>query len=130
MTQKGISIPPASFIPESDKSSTRMSDKILLICWVYGDMNPFSVEISRQKIVDQLKQAIVAKKPNRFHGIDAESLTLWKVEIPDDDDAVKQNFEFKGSDILRPSSEIGDYFEGYPPKRRIHIIIRAPEPGK
>ena len=108
-----------------------MSDNILLICWVYGDMNPFPVEIRRQKIVDQLKEAIVAKQPNRFEGIDADSLKLWKVEIPDDDDdAVKQNFEFKASDILRPGLEIGDYFEGNLPKRRIHIIIRAPEPGK
>ena len=88
------------------------------------------MEISREKIVGQLKDAIIAKYPHRFHGIDAYLLDLWKVEIPDDDDAMKQNFDFKASDIMRPSWEIGDYFEGFPPKRRIHILIRAPEPGK
>ena len=89
-------------------------------------MNPFSVEISRQKIVDQLKQDIVARNPNRFQGIDAGSLKLWKVEMPNDDDAMKWNLELKALDMLRSSWEIGDYFEGDPPKRRIHILVKAP----
>ena len=54
-----------------------------LYCCIYGDMNPFPVQISRQKTVRQLKEDIVAKKPDWFQGIDADSLKLWKVDMPD-----------------------------------------------
>ena len=65
------------------------SNMLTLICWVYGDKNPFPVEISLEKTIGHLKDAIVARKPNRFHGIDADELVLWKAEILDDDEAIK-----------------------------------------
>ena len=102
-----------------------MSDTILLMCWVYGDKNPFSVNISREKIVDQLKEAIIAKSPNRFRGIDAYSLDLWHVEIPDDEGEL-QKLSLDESKVLRPTLELGDCFQGDPPKRRIHIIVKVP----
>ena len=93
-----------------------MSDTIPVICWVYGDKKSPPVEISREKIVGQLKEAIVTKNPNQFQGIDAKSLDLWKVEIPDNGDAINQNFEFKASDILRPTQNLKRYFTGISPK--------------
>ena len=44
----------------------------------------FPVDINRSLTVGHLKDAIKAKKPNDFAGIDANKLKLWKVEIPSD----------------------------------------------
>ena len=34
---------------------------ITIFCWVYHDESPFSVDISREKTIDKLKDTIVAK---------------------------------------------------------------------
>ncbi|KAF7730065.1 hypothetical protein EC973_003010 [Apophysomyces ossiformis] len=57
-----------------------------LFCLVEGEplSRAFSVEIAPTAIVDQLKDAIKAKKSPRFDDIAANELTLWLVEIPED----------------------------------------------
>jgi Crinkler effector protein N-terminal domain len=51
---------------------------IKLFCWIFGDRELFAVKISPDETVFDLKKAIVAEKPNRLQGIDADSLRLWK----------------------------------------------------
>ena len=51
---------------------------IKLFCWIFGDRELFAVKISPDETVFDLKKAIVAEKPNRLQGIDADSLCLWK----------------------------------------------------
>ncbi|KAL7267190.1 hypothetical protein RUND412_010234 [Rhizina undulata] len=101
------------------------SDTMTLFCWVFGDAWSFSVEISREKIINHLKKAIVAKKPNRFWGINADKLVLWQAKIPDNDEAF-QNFDLKYTKELQPLYLIRNYFKGYPLKKNIHIVIRTP----
>jgi hypothetical protein len=99
---------------------------MLLICWVCGDTHAFPIEISPEKIIGELKEAIVVKKPNRFHGVDADSLALWKKVISEDD---RNNLEPSDlGDELRVTWSIAEYFEEDPPKKMIHIVIRAPKP--
>ncbi|KAN0068526.1 hypothetical protein V8E54_013250 [Elaphomyces granulatus] len=101
---------------------------ILLFCWVCGDPQPFPVEISSEKTVGELKKAIVAEKPNRFRGIDADVLNLWKKIIPTSDRKRFQPSDLKEEDELDVTWRIDNYFEEAPQARRIHIIIKAPEP--
>jgi hypothetical protein len=62
---------------------------ITLFCLVKGNTtaNAFSVKISRDEPISELKDVIKAKKPNDF----ADKLKLWKVEIPDDRDDLLSN---------------------------------------
>jgi crinkler effector protein len=99
---------------------------MILICWVCGDPHSFPIEISPEKIVGELKEAIVAKKPNRFRGIDADLLNLWKKIIPTSDSKRLQLSDLKEEDELDETWRIDDYFEEAPQARRIHIIIKAP----
>jgi hypothetical protein len=59
---------------------------ITLLCLVKGNKtaNAFSVKISRDEPVSELKKAIKAEKQNDFAGVDADKLKLWKVPISDD----------------------------------------------
>jgi hypothetical protein len=54
------------------------SDRMILFCWVFDDPRAFPIDIGPEKTVGELKKAIVAENPNRFRGIDAYLLNLWK----------------------------------------------------
>ncbi|RGB27176.1 hypothetical protein C1646_769459 [Rhizophagus diaphanus] len=57
---------------------------VTLLCLVKGNTlaNAFSVKISRDEPVSELKKAIKAEKQNDFDGVDADELKLWKFEKP------------------------------------------------
>ena len=84
------------------------------------------MDISREKTVDKLKKAIVAKKPNRFQGIDAKSLDLWLKNIPTKDKTKLRPLNLKNEDILDETWKIGRYFTGDPTEGRVHIVVRPP----
>ena len=107
-----------------------MSDTTILYCLVHGDKSPFPIEINREKTVGQLKDAIVAKKPHRFYSIDADSLDLWKVEIESRNKEKLLNVQLHDEDALDPTRKISKAFPEERLEEHIHIIIRAPEPGK
>ena len=100
---------------------------IKLFCWIFGDPKPFSVKISPDDTVYDLKKAIVTEKPNRLQGIDADSLRLWKKEVTEEEKDGLQLSDLNDGDELRATLDIGDYFEEAPPKRKIHIIVKIPE---
>ena len=97
-----------------------------LFCWVFGDPQPFSVKISPEKTVDELKEAIVAKKPNRFQGIDADVLNLWKKIITTSDIKTFQLSDLNEEDELDETWRIVKYFKEAPEEEKIHVIIKAP----
>ena len=101
------------------------SNMLTLFCWVLGDKSPFAVDISPEKTIDHLKQAIVARKPNRFHGIDADTLMLWKKYIVSREIRNFQESELHDQDQLDEVDEIGEYFKG-PPKKHIHVVVKVP----
>jgi Crinkler effector protein N-terminal domain len=102
---------------------------MLLICWVFENPKPFLVEISPQKkIVGELKEAIVAKKPNCFRDIDADVLNLWKKIISEEDMDQLRLSDLKDEDKLCVTWKVGNYFKETPSEESIHIVIRLPEP--
>ncbi|KAF9581377.1 hypothetical protein BGW38_001629, partial [Lunasporangiospora selenospora] len=109
-----------------------MIDKHLtLFCLVDGEAtsNAFSVEIEPIKTVDALKMLIKAEKANRFHDVDADELTLWRVSRPVIAANKHQPVLLSAIDSpleLDPTDNIADSFSEAPPKKTIHIIVQRP----
>ncbi|CAB4427751.1 unnamed protein product [Rhizophagus irregularis] len=101
---------------------------ITLFCLVKGNTseNAFSVKISRDEPISELKDAIKAKKQNDFAGIDADRLKLWKVTIPGDQDDQLRNLILQDSDELLAIRKISKYFPDSPPEEHIHVIVKLP----
>src|SRR6266542_4734631 len=99
---------------------------ITLFCLVKENVfeNAFSVKISRDEPISELKDAIKAKKQNDFAGIDADRLKLWKVSIPDDRDDLLNNPTLQ--DELLATRDIEEYWPEKPPKKHIHVIVKLP----
>jgi Crinkler effector protein N-terminal domain len=95
---------------------------MMLFCWVFGDARPFPVKINRDKTVGELKEAIVAKDPNRFRDIVPHSLALWKKIICEGDKSLQPS-GLKEEDELYATWKVGKHFEEAPPEERIHIFI-------
>src|ERR1051325_7774344 len=102
---------------------------ITLLCLVKGNTlaNAFSVKISREEPISELKKAIKAEKQNDFAGVDADKLRLWKKEIPDDQDDLLSNLILNDEPELLATREIGVYWTEKPPKRNIHVLVEPPE---
>ncbi|PKY36759.1 hypothetical protein RhiirB3_533623, partial [Rhizophagus irregularis] len=80
------------------------------------------------KAVSHLKEAIKAKKHKTFHGVEADELRLWKVEIGGDhlDDPLK-NLILNDNNELSAINEIGDYWSEKPPRKHIHVLVEPPQ---
>ncbi|KAK3819228.1 MAG: hypothetical protein JOS17DRAFT_794130 [Linnemannia elongata] len=66
---------------------------LTLFCLILGELvsNAFSVKVISSATVDELKDAIIAKKTNTFEHIDANDLVLWRATIPTDENAEKES---------------------------------------
>src|SRR3954470_2003839 len=101
---------------------------ITLFCLVKGNTSEdaFSVKISRDEPVSELKKAIKAEKAPEFDNFPADRLKLWKVTIPGDQDDQLRNLILQDSDELSAINDIGDYWPTSPPKKHIHVIVKLP----
>lgn len=72
-----------------------MDDKITLLCLVYGESsyNTFPVELTKTKLIENLKDLIKIKNYSRFELFAACELTLWRVSIPAEDDSQLQSLQ-------------------------------------
>jgi hypothetical protein len=112
---------------------------LTLFCLVDGQSTSFPVEISSDKAVGQLKDAIKTKKPNDLRDVDADKLTLWRVDIPDEEKSFTMNEDKKNVESadgskhsvepLAPASKaIGRFFQ-QPAAEHIHVFVQRPPPG-
>jgi Crinkler effector protein N-terminal domain len=107
-----------------------MATPLNLNCWVLGEDSTriFPVEIDRGKNVGALKKAIKEVKV-AFGPIDADSLVVWNVSIPIDEDAnveaqvknlrlheKKPLWALKG--LLKIFSDLD--------KEALHVVVKAP----
>ncbi len=101
---------------------------ITLFCLVKGNTlaNAFSVKISREEPISELKKAIKAEKQNDFAGVDADRLKLWNVTIPGDQDDQLRNLILQDSDELLAIRKISKYFPDPPLEEHIHVIVKLP----
>ncbi|KAF9279971.1 hypothetical protein BGZ88_012440 [Linnemannia elongata] len=115
-------------------SSVLMSDNPLtLFCLVDGEAtsNAFPVSTSTTKTIGDLIDLIKVKFPDTFNGVDAKDLSLWRVTIPDSDDAiptfvngVPENEKKK----LRATDKVS-VFGAALTEDTIHIIVQRPPSG-
>ncbi|POG76523.1 hypothetical protein GLOIN_2v1872036 [Rhizophagus irregularis DAOM 181602=DAOM 197198] len=89
--------------------------------------NAFSVKISRDEPVSELKKAIKAEKALKFDHFLADKLKLWKVSIPGDhlDDQLK-NLKLNDSDELSAIKKISKYLPDSPAEEHIHVLVEPP----
>src|SRR2546421_8028180 len=99
---------------------------ITLFCLVKGNTtaNAFSVKISRDEPISELKKAIKAEKQNDFAGVNADKLKLWKVEISGDH---VNPLTLHDNDELLAIKKILKYFTDSPPEEHIHVLVKPPE---
>jgi hypothetical protein len=109
-----------------------------IFCLIEGQENPFSVKITSNETVDQLKEAIKAKKFKTLEDVEADTLKLYHVSILTCDPINKKtiiNYVAKAQEEMKkpqlppkldPASRLDDVFEGNPPERTLHIIVRIP----
>src|SRR6266496_856551 len=102
---------------------------ITLLCLVKGNTtaNAFSVKISGDEPISELKDAIKAKKAPEFDNFPADRLKLWKVTIPGDQDDQLRNLILQDSDELLAINDIGDYWPEKPLKKNFHVVVEPPE---
>ncbi|PKC00698.1 hypothetical protein RhiirA5_505039 [Rhizophagus irregularis] len=101
---------------------------VTLFCLVKGNTtaNAFSVKISRDEPVSDLKEAIKSKNPQTFASVDAKDIQLWKVEIGDDRDDLLSNLTLQDQPELLATKKISKYFPDSPAEECIHVIVEAP----
>ncbi|PKK61641.1 hypothetical protein RhiirC2_760490, partial [Rhizophagus irregularis] len=101
---------------------------ITLFCLVKENStaNAFSVKISNDELISELKKAVKAEKAPEFDHFPVDKLKLWNVSIPDDHDDLLSNLSLNDGDELLATREIGDYWTEKPPKRHIHVLVEPP----
>ena len=64
-----------------------MSRTLLLNCWVLCDdtSRVFLIKVLETETIGSLKDLIKEKKQHRFKDVDADSLDLWQVGVPADE---------------------------------------------
>jgi len=109
-----------------------------LTCFLIGSDGTFQVKIDRTELVGNLKDAIKEKKPVALKDVDADQLTLYKINV-DVNATDKNTYILAVQDIsqdlsnsqkateLNPVDELSEVFEtGPPPKKKIHILVTCP----
>ena len=76
-----------------------------------------------------LRRLIINENPDYFRGTSAQSLDLWKVEIPITGDETPQNPDLSNAIELGIADEIADHFDGPLKQKHIHVVIKLPPPA-
>jgi Crinkler effector protein N-terminal domain len=133
LPRRGVPPPPISPTSESIPSSqlpTIMSDSHLSInCWIlgHGYEEVFSVEISEDKNVDALRQAIKTESQNTLSAIDAVSLILYKVSIPYSPQLAEHAAALGVNKLrLMPLDKLSKVFENGLVDAHVHVIVEIP----
>jgi hypothetical protein len=102
-----------------------------LNCLVRGDGTDhvFTIEIVNTKNVSALRKAIKEEKKHKFKHVDADSLILWNVSIP-----VNNNFQenvkkldLRDEEALSLVKDLSRVFVGEPTRQKVHVIVKAPD---
>jgi len=103
---------------------------LLLNCWVLGEDSAriFPVKIDRDENVGALKKAIKEEKKPAFDHITADSLDVWNVSIPIDEDtnlqAQVKNLKVLEAKSLLPMQPLSGIFQNVV-KQHLNVIVRA-----
>ena len=106
------------------------SDPNLTInCWVLEDdyEHVFRVEISRNKDVVDLKEAIKAENGSLLKDIDADTLILYKVSIQHTPQLAEHASALELADLrLKPFDDLSEVFANGLPRKHVHPVVEIP----
>src|SRR4030081_1617219 len=105
-----------------------------LFCYVREDdcNRAFEVKIGREESVAALRKAIKEKKKPEFDHIPADSLVLWDVKIPLDEN-LKEAVDKLGlvdKKSLAPFITLSNVVPHQPIDGHLHIVVDRPPPGE
>ncbi|CAG8622016.1 22381_t:CDS:2 [Dentiscutata erythropus] len=108
---------------ENQLPTKKHKSTITLFCLQKDDdlLSAFPIEIKCKATIGDLKEAIKEKIQVPI----AKDLSLWKVEIPDDDEDKLSNIVLDDKERLRPTRKINKYFPEVPVEDHIHVIISS-----
>jgi Crinkler effector protein N-terminal domain len=105
-----------------------------LFCIVINGESAFPVDIQSNTTVGALKKAIKKEKEPEFDGFAADRLTLYLVNLLDDDDLaknVKQPLAIEPlTPLIKVTKQVGDLLPRGPTKETVHILVQTPDPRK
>ena len=95
----------------------------------------FPVKIAGTESVSALKDAIKEKKQPAFDHVPANTLILWKVSFPVDENLDGNLTNFLDEESLLPFRGLSKVFSDMPKEEYLHIVIKRPsieaiEPGE
>jgi len=106
-----------------------------IACFVPGNLSIFAVDIDEQRWVADLKEGIRNKKPNKFNNVDADELTLYRVEVDTPCDEQKRIDELEqlsrnlnGRTKLDSEQVLSGLFGESPPQgKKYYVLVQVPE---
>jgi hypothetical protein len=101
-----------------------------LFCIVINGESPFPVDIQSNTTVGALKEEIKKEKQPEFDGFDADRLTLYLVNLLDDDDLAKNVEQPLTLTALKATKQVGDLLPNGPTKETVHIVVQTPDTSK
>jgi hypothetical protein len=106
-----------------------------LNCLVLGDdpCHIFPIKINTTESVGTLKEAIKDKKRHAFQHVDADTLVLWKVSVPNVQTPTGNPANFDLPDersLLSATDRLSKVFSGGPKEGHIHIVVNSPMSGE
>jgi hypothetical protein len=107
-----------------------MAATLMLNCSVLGDdvSQVFPIKIANTESVGTLKETIKEKNPEAFRHVDARSLIIWKVSIPND--RLQQSLtilDLTDESSLSSMDDLIDVFSEEPRHKHLHIVVKPPD---
>lgn len=104
-----------------------------LFCLIFGESNPFAVNIAKNETVSDLQDAMKEKQKPKLDSIDANNLTLYLINIIDDEELLKSVNErincLPALKALNPTKKLSAVFETTPAET-VHILVQLPKSGE
>ncbi|KAF9196896.1 hypothetical protein BGZ49_002675 [Haplosporangium sp. Z 27] len=89
--------------------------------------NAFPVELSQEKVVGHLKNAIFEEIRTESDTFKAKDLVLWLVTMPTEEEKVVTADSIEHKVLLMGSHRLSKYFEDGAPEDFIHVIVERPK---
>ncbi|CAG8653867.1 11415_t:CDS:2, partial [Dentiscutata heterogama] len=108
---------------ENQLPAKKHKSVITLYCLQKGDdqLSAFPIEIRSKATIGDLKEAIKEK----IKVPTAKDLSLWKVEIPDDDEDKLSSIVLNDKERLLAKRKVNKYFPDIPVEEHIHVIVSS-----
>jgi len=111
---------------EAPSSSSMVPVQLELFIFIIGLDASFPVTIESSKTVGNLKERIWEKNPNELKGVDADRLSLYRVDFSDFETLAQSAVQAaEKNEPLRPFTPLSEIFSVNPPAKTINIVVEV-----